>query len=106
MQTGTSIELSRDCNAVQIPHGSAAVLPKGAEVVVTQTLGGSYTVHSQGALYRISGTDADALGLDPGKPTAAPAATPGTGTELDEKHVWDALKTCFDPEIPVNIVDL
>jgi len=106
MQTGTSIELSRDCEAVQIPHGSAAVLPKGVEVVITQTLGGTYTVHCQGGLYRISGANADALGIEPSQPTATPAAAPGAGTELDEKQVWEALRTCFDPEIPVNIVDL
>jgi probable FeS assembly SUF system protein SufT len=105
MQSGTSIELTRDCDAVQIPHGSPALLPKGAEVVITQTLGGTYTVHAQGALYRIASKDADALGVAASE-SPAPQATTGAGTELDEKQVWETLRTCFDPEIPVNIVDL
>lgn len=104
MQTGTSIELTRDCDAVQIPYGSPALLPKGAPVVITQTLGGTYTVHAQGALYRIASKDADALGVAASEPTVAQST--GTATELDEKQVWETLRTCFDPEIPVNIVDL
>ena len=70
---------------------------------ITQTLGGSYTIHAQGGLYRIAAQDADALGL------AAPTGetTPSSeGEPVDEKAIWDTLRTCFDPEIPVNIVDL
>jgi len=103
MQNVTSVELKRDCPAVQIPAGTATTLPAGTPVDITQTLGGSYTVHAQGGLFRIAAHDADALGLD------APAANalPATGDQpTDEKAVWDALRTCFDPEIPVNIVDL
>jgi probable FeS assembly SUF system protein SufT len=70
-------------------------------VDITQTLGGSYTVRSDGGLFRIAATDADALGLSAGA-TAAPASD----RPADEQAIWNVLKTCFDPEIPVNIVDL
>jgi probable FeS assembly SUF system protein SufT len=103
MQNVTSIELKRDCSAVQIPAGASTTLPAGTPVDITQTLGGSYTVHAQGGLYRIAARDADALGLE------IPASETATVSErgpVDEKAIWDTLRTCFDPEIPVNIVDL
>ena len=109
MQNATSIELSRDCAAVQIPAGHAIVLPKGTQVDITQTLGGSYTVMAPGGLCRIASTDADALGIQPPAPSAVgnglslAAGSPGPA---EESAVWEALKTCYDPEIPVNIVDL
>ena len=105
MQTGTSIELSRDCEAVQIPYGSPVMLPKGTFVTITQSLGGTYTIHAQGGLYRIASKDLDALGIDTNESSSA-KTSPGTTAELDEQQVWDTLRTCFDPEIPVNIVDL
>ena len=99
-----TIELTRDCNAVQIPHGTSALLPKGTSVDITQTLGGSCTLRVGGALFRISSADADALGL---ASEAAPTAAPVAGAEgVGEEQIWATLKTCFDPEIPVNIVDL
>lgn len=105
MQEVSSVELVRDCQAVQIPHGSPVLLPKGMPVTITQTLGGTYTVQAQGGLYRISGEDGDALGFSKsGASSDQPRSYPST--ELDEKQVWDVLRTCFDPEIPVNIVDL
>ena len=103
MPNGISIELSRDCDAVQIPQGAVVLLPKGTSVDVTQTLGGTYTVHAQGGLFRIAGKDADALGIEVSNPLDTKATQP---VELDEQQVWDTLRTCFDPEIPVNIVDL
>lgn len=103
MQDGASIELGRDCEAVQIPAGNPAVLAKGTQVQITQTLGGSFTVYTPSGLFRISGKDADALGLAADAGGAAKVAPTGP---VEEKSVWEALKTCFDPEIPVNIVDL
>jgi probable FeS assembly SUF system protein SufT len=100
----TSTELTRDCDAVQIPHGSTLLLPKGTVVDITQTLGGTYTVHAQGGLFRIAAKDADALGIEPVISTETKANT--LPVEADEKQVWETLRTCFDPEIPVNIVDL
>jgi len=98
------IELTRDCNAIRIPQGNTITLPKGSRVVVTQSLGGSYTVATDtGFLVRITDVDADALGYE--RP-ARPEIPAGEVGELDDKAVWDQLKTCYDPEIPVNIVDL
>lgn len=99
-----ALTLTRDCEAVQIPHGHSVTLPKGTEVDLTQTLGGSYTLRVGGALFRVPGKDADALGLAPqAAPSGAATAPPG---EITEAHVRDVLRTCYDPEIPVNIVDL
>jgi probable FeS assembly SUF system protein SufT len=102
MQYVTSVELTRDCKAVQIPSGAMVTLPYRTAVDITQTLGGTYTIHAPGGLYRIAAKDADALGI---KPPAGEPAPPAEGP-VDEKQVWETLKTCFDPEIPVNIVDL
>ena len=103
MQNLTSIELKRDCPAVQIPAGTSTTLTAGTSVDITQTLGGSYTVHAQGGLYRIAAQDADALGL---KASSGETTTAPDGGPVDEQAIWDTLRTCFDPEIPVNIVDL
>lgn len=101
----TSVELKRDCEAVQIPIGNTINLPSGTPVDITQTLGGSYTVRTQGGLFRIAAKDADALGLE--KPAEEPAHKSDVPAgEIDEKLIWETLKTCYDPEIPVNIVDL
>jgi probable FeS assembly SUF system protein SufT len=99
------IELKRDCEATQVPYGGAQVLPAGSRVRITQSLGGSYTVTTeQGAMMRIEAGNADALGLAPDATQAQPA--PAAPVPFSEKLVWDQLKTVFDPEIPVNIVDL
>jgi len=104
MQNVSTVELTRDCNAVRIPAGDPVVLPAGTPVDITQTLGGSYTVHATGGLFRIAAKDADALGLTPASdPTPETAVMAGV---LNEELIWSALRTCFDPEIPVNIVDL
>ncbi len=106
-QPVSSVELTRDCEAVQIPAGTTVTLKAGTPVDITQTLGGSYTVHCSGGLYRIAPKDADALGITEAKSLAEMVAErPQASGPVDEKLVWDTLKSCFDPEIPVNIVDL
>jgi len=104
-QTAQRVELARDCEVVQIPSGHRLTLPRGTEAVVTQSLGGTHTlqVPSLGALVRLSARDADAIGLEAEAPCAAgPSAEAG---DL-ERQIWETLKSCYDPEIPVNIVDL
>jgi len=103
MQQVISVELKRDCEAVQIPAGAIVTLPAGTAVDITQTLGGSYTVHGPGGLFRIAPKDADALGLES---SPAPGSQPAADGDVNEEQVWSALRTCYDPEIPVNIVDL
>ena len=101
MNANTEITLSRECDAVQIPSGHPIILPAGMEVVVTQSLGGTYTVATPGGLARIDIKDADALGINPAE---AVEKIQVEGTLQD--GVWSQLKTVFDPEIPVNVVDL
>jgi probable FeS assembly SUF system protein SufT len=98
--------LSRDVEAAVVPVGTKVTLQKGEQAHITQSLGGSYTVIVNGNMFRIADKDADALGLEvQAQPAAVPAGGPVTQEQL-EKQVWEALKTCYDPEIPVNIVDL
>lgn len=100
----TSTRLARDCEAVQVPSGRAVRLPAGTAVALTQSLGGTFTVAADGQLFRLAAADADALGLDVER---VPGRAPPPATSLDvEPAAWEALKTCYDPEIPVNIVDL
>ena len=105
MQNRESVILARDCEAALVPAGTRVTLQKGEQAFVTQSLGGSFTVIVNGNMFRIDGKDADAIGLEPAKPPAAPTPSAATPEAL-EKIIWDALRTCFDPEIPVNIVDL
>jgi probable FeS assembly SUF system protein SufT len=101
MNTQGEITLSRDCDAVQIPSGHPIQLPAGMVVVITQSLGGTFTVATPGGLARIDIKDADALGLDPEKGIEKIKVE---GSK--EEAVWNQLKSVFDPEIPVNVVDL
>ena len=101
--TSEPFSLARDCAAILVPAGDAVTLPAGQHGYITQALGGSFTVYVEGNLFRIAGSDADALG----KSAPALPELPEGATEDDlEKAVWQQLRTCFDPEIPVNIVDL
>jgi len=95
--------LTRDVAATQIPSGERITLPSGTKVHITQTLGGSYTVIIEFGLARIDGRDADALG-EQASETLAQAANAGEAP--DTEAIWEQLKKVFDPEIPVNIVDL
>jgi len=102
---GEFITTTRDVEAVLIPLGTPVTIPVGSQVRLTQELGGSYTVAVAGNLARIEGKDADALGLD-GSATVAAAKPKSADGPVDEQALWEVLRTCYDPEIPVNIVDL
>ena len=96
------VTLSRDCPALLVPVGTQITLPEGSIVTVAQALGGSFTVIVNGNMARVDGADADALGLEP---EVIEYKTPESD-EVDEEDVWRTLKSIYDPEIPVNIVDL
>lgn len=97
------VRFERDCEAVLVPAGDQVTLPAGTVGYITQSLGGSWTVFVEGNLVRIAGKDADAIGKEP----PAPIELPEGATDEDvERLVWQQLRTCFDPEIPVNIVEL
>ena len=101
--TNEPVTLERDVRAVVIPAGEELLLRQGTSGFITQSLGGSFTVYIEGNLFRIAGSDADALGKAP----TLPPAVPDNPTDADiEAVIWDQLRTCYDPEIPVNIVDL
>ena len=109
MKSRQPITLKRDCEVVQIPNGVKAVLPAGTQVTITQALGGAFTVVTNyGYLARIAGHDAGAIGQEPPAQPAGNAAAAEDGRQPAEveQAVWDQMKTCYDPEIPVNIVDL
>jgi probable FeS assembly SUF system protein SufT len=97
------VRLVRDVAAVMVPQGDPVTLPGGQVGYITQALGGSFTVYVDGNLFRIRGEDADALGKDP--PAALQLAEDAADADV-EKLVWEQLRTCFDPEIPINIVEL
>ncbi|HJO36760.1 MAG TPA: putative Fe-S cluster assembly protein SufT [Gammaproteobacteria bacterium] len=100
---GDPVELQRDVLATLVPLGDKVVLPEGGQVVVTQSLGGSFTVYYAGNLARIAGEDADALGMTP--PPRPQLPDDPADAEV-ERVVWDQMRTCYDPEIPVDIVEL
>jgi probable FeS assembly SUF system protein SufT len=103
MATREARTLSRDVEVAAIPYGDQITLTAGTTVYITQALGGSYTAMTDhGYLVRIEGSDADAIGEQPTKPISPEEVSGRSLREL----AWDQLKTCFDPEIPVNIVDL
>jgi probable FeS assembly SUF system protein SufT len=97
------IVVQRDVKAIAIPAGVEVNLKLGSVGYITQALGGSFTVYIDGNLFRIAGNEADAIGKTP---AIAPEVPPGASDEDIRNIVWRQLKTCFDPEIPVNIVDL
>jgi probable FeS assembly SUF system protein SufT len=102
-RTSEPIQFSRDCEAVMVPQGDRVNLPAGTAGYITQALGGSFTVFVDGNLFRVAGLDADAIG----KQIVPPPQLPDNATDEDvEALVWSQLRTCFDPEIPVNVVDL
>ncbi len=101
--TNEPVTLSRDVTAIIIPAGEPVSLREGTSGFITQALGGSFTIYIEGNLFHISGADADALGKEP----VLPPPIPENATDQDiEDVIWEQLKTCYDPEIPINIVDL
>lgn len=109
MNSGGEIELVRETHATVIPSGDEHILAAGTKVTVSQALGGSVTVRTERGLYRIAGKDVDALGdLAEGVLHAEPEQDSNVSNDepLSEGLVWEAMKRCFDPEIPVNVVDL
>ncbi|MDG1976415.1 MAG: putative Fe-S cluster assembly protein SufT [Akkermansiaceae bacterium] len=100
------VSLTREVDAIQIPSGDTITLPTGTPVVITQTLGGTYTVATSAGLARISSNDADALGVDPDEKQEKQAEADRLANATLEEQVWHQMKQVFDPEIPVDIVNL
>lgn len=103
LNTREPVVLERDTDAVLIPAGTPVRIPAGTEVVITQALGGTFTVFVNGNLARIEAKDADALGVEVEQQAAQPKTADGP---VDPDEVWAQLKTCYDPEIPVDVVEL
>lgn len=101
--TSEPFRFERDCNAILVPQGDNVTLPAGESGYITQALGGSFTVFVDGNLFRIAGADADAIGKE--APAAIEVAADASDADV-ERVVWDQLRTCYDPEIPINVVDL
>ena len=100
------VSLTREVDAIQIPSGDTITLPAGTPVVITQTLGGTFTVATSAGLVRISSADADSLGVDPAKEAAKKEEENRLQDATLEEQVWHQMKQVFDPEIPVDIVNL
>jgi len=105
MHSNESVTLTRDVEASVVPVGTKVTLLKGEAAHITQSLGGAYTVVVNGNMFRIDGQNADALGKQVEQKAATTGHKPRTLEEV-EKESWVQMKTCYDPEIPVNIVDL
>lgn len=102
MRMREPIEFLQEATTIKIPDGTPLVVPEGTMGYITQILGGSFTVQLEyGYLVRLEGQDAAVIGQDVPEEAEGPQ-----GSEFDEDEVWAQLRTCYDPEIPVNIVDL
>jgi probable FeS assembly SUF system protein SufT len=102
-QDSEPVTLTRDCEVIMVPSGYPVTLDAGALVYITQAMGGSFTIYFEGNLLRVAGQDADALGKEPLKPPELP---PDASDKEFEQLVWSQMMTIYDPEIPINIVDL
>jgi probable FeS assembly SUF system protein SufT len=107
IDTNRMITLERDVDVHLVPSGERVTLLKGEPVRITQALGGTYTIVCNGNMFQLAGDEADAIGLTP-EPVAPSESEDQeqTAGEFLESAVWDQLRTCYDPEIPINIVDL
>src|SRR2546423_6920447 len=100
------VTFSRGAEAIMIPSGERVIVPEGAHATITQALGGTYTlITDRGLMVRVSGREVEAIGKTPVETPQSAEGEPVTEKKLEDQ-VWDQLKTCYDPEIPVNIVDL
>ncbi|MGK7296514.1 MAG: putative Fe-S cluster assembly protein SufT [Candidatus Wenzhouxiangella sp. M2_3B_020] len=102
-QSYAPVKFERDAEVALIPEGQMVELPAGTTGYLTQSLGGSFTIYVDGRLFRLAGDDADAIGREP---PPKPAVSENASDKDIEDVVWKQLKTCYDPEIPINIVDL
>ncbi len=105
MYTNDPVTVERECDAILIPTGTPVTLPEGSIVFITQALGGNYTVNVNGNLAQVGPKDADALGFDVPDDLNRELA-PNEDGSVNEEHVWEQMRTCYDPEIPINIVEL
>ena len=105
MNSNETITINRNVDAILIPAGSNITIPEGSEVTITQALGGNYTVNINGNLAQIAAQNADALGFDVPDPLKV-KQDQNSNSVVDEDLIWQQLRTCYDPEIPVNMVDL
>jgi probable FeS assembly SUF system protein SufT len=105
MNSYQTVTINRDVDAILIPAGTPITLPKDSSVIITQALGGNYTVNINGNLAQIAAQNADALGFDTPEPLRPRPDSEDNGV-VDEDLVWQQLRTCYDPEIPVNMVEL
>lgn len=107
MQPEQPVIVKRDCDVLMIPSGEKLTLTSGSSVWLTQSLGGSYTVMTdRGYMVRLEGKDADAIGMTPISDGQSVQPSSADNIEAVERRVWEQLSSCFDPEIPVNIVEL
>jgi probable FeS assembly SUF system protein SufT len=106
MHENTEFTTSRDVEAIAIPMGTKFTIPAGTPGVITQSLGGSYTIATYHGLARVAEKDGDALGLEKTESKLAQPANGASAADVSEEDVWNQLRQCYDPEIPVNIVDL
>lgn len=97
------INLTRDCEAISVPFGEKQILKKGSEVQIMQAMGGSYTIYATEGMFRVNGINADAIGKEPEKP---PVISENISDSEFEDEVWKQMRTVYDPEIPINVVDL
>ena len=105
MQINKPITMERDCDAILIPSGTPIRLREGSVVFITQALGGNYTVNINGNLAQVAARDADALGFEVEVRDDDRMGSSDDGS-VDESLLWDQMRTCYDPEIPINIVEL
>ena len=106
MNIREEVSFSRSAEAIMIPSGERVLVPEGSQATITQSLGGAYTlITDRGLMVRVSGREVEAIGKQPVEVPGAAEVEEQTKEKVEEA-VWNQLKTCYDPEIPVNIVDL